>query len=106
MLGFLVRLFGYLFVAAGFVALLLDGARSIANSALMVTPLGETLATLLRERYLALQPAVERLHPLFWDPVVLTLTRVPTALAAFLVGFLLLRLGARREPQIGIVTRR
>ncbi|AMJ62572.1 hypothetical protein [Bosea sp. PAMC 26642] len=106
MLGFLVRLCGYLLVAAGFVVLLLDGARSIANSAVLVTPLGETLLTLLRERYLAIQPTVERIYLPLWDPVLLTLTRTPTALAALLLGFLLLRLGARREPHIGIVTRR
>ena len=72
MIRFLVRLAGYVLIAAGFVSLVIDGARSIANSAVMVTPLGETLALLLRERYLQIQPAVERnLHPLLWDPVLL-----------------------------------
>ncbi|MDU0338347.1 hypothetical protein [Bosea rubneri] len=104
---FLVRILGYLLVAGGFVVLLTDGARSIANSALRFTPLGETLLALFGERFRQLQPAVERnLHPLLWDPVLLHLMLVPTALAGLLLGFLLLWLGAEPKPLIGIVTRR
>lgn len=107
MVRFLLRMLGYLSVAAGFVVLVLDGARSIANSALLFTRFGDTLALLLRERYASLQPMVERnIHPLLWDPVLLTLTKAPTALVACVFGFLLLRLGARPKPQIGILTRR
>lgn len=107
MLRFLIRLLGYLAIAGGFVALVIDGARSIANGALLFTPLGEILLTLLPSRYPLLQPAVERnLHPLLWDPVLLSLMRAPSALVGLALGFLLLWLGARPEPQIGVVTRR
>jgi len=106
-LRFLVRMFGYFLVAGGFVALLTDGARSIANSALRFTPLGETALTLLGERFRLLQPAVERnLHPVLWDPVLVQMLQVPTAAAGLLLGFLLLWLGTAPKPQIGIVTRR
>lgn len=104
---FLLRLLGYLLVAAGFVALVIDGARSIANSAVQYTPLKLALTTMFGTRMDALQPAVERnIHPLLWDPVLLNLLLAPAALIAFLLGFLLLRLGAPPEPKIGIVTRR
>jgi len=105
-LRFLVRILGYLLVAAGFVVLLTDGARAIANSTFRLTPLGESAQALVGERILALQPAIERnLHPVLWDPVMVTLLRVPSAAAALLLGFLLLRLGAARRPDIGILTR-
>lgn len=104
---FLLRLVGYLLIAAGFVSLVIDGARSIANAELELTALAETFATLLGERHLQIQPAIERnIHPLLWDPVMLGLMRAPTALVALLLGFLLLRLGARPDAPIGIVTRR
>lgn len=104
---FLVRMLGYLAVAGGFVVLVADGARAIANSALQFTALGESLQSLLRERFLLLQPAVERqIHPLLWDPVLVTLLRAPTALAALLLGFVLIRLAAPRPSEIGFVTRR
>ncbi len=106
-LRFLVRMLGYLLVAGGFVALLTDGARSIANSVLRFTPLGETLLTLVGERFRLLQPAVERnLHPMLWDPILVNALQVPTAAAGLLLGLLLLWLGAAPKPVIGIVTRR
>ena len=106
-LRFLVRMLGYLLVAGGFVSLLTDGARSLANSALRFTPLGEIALTILGERFRQLQPAVERnLHPMLWDPVLVHLLQVPTAAAGLLLGFLLLWLGAAPKPRIGIVTRR
>ena len=106
-LRFLVRMLGYLLVAGGFVMLITDGARSIANSALRFTPLGEALPAFLGERFRLLQPAVERnLHPVLWDPVLVYLLEVPTAAAGLLLGFLLLWLGAASRPGIGIVTRR
>ncbi len=47
MMRFLLRFVGYVLLAAGFVTLVIDGARSIANSALLLTPLGEALVTVL-----------------------------------------------------------
>ena len=107
MVRFLLRLVGYLLVAAGFVTLVIDGARSIANSAVQFTPLKLALTMLFGARMDALQPSVERnIHPLLWDPVLLNLLLAPAALIAFLLGFLLLKLGTPPEPRIGIVTRR
>ncbi|MDP3321777.1 MAG: PetM family of cytochrome b6f complex subunit 7 [Bosea sp. (in: a-proteobacteria)] len=104
---FLLRLAGYLLVAAGFVSLVIDGARSIANSGLLYTRLDQALATLVGLRGEALKPLVERaLHPWLWDPVLVHLLQVPAALLALLLGFLLLKIGTPREPAIGIVTRR
>jgi hypothetical protein len=98
---------GYLAVAAGFVALVIDGARAIADSALRFTPLGDVLQALLQERFRLIQPAIERnIHPWLWDPLALTLLKAPAAGAALLVGFLLLWLGRRPPATIGIVTRR
>ncbi len=107
MVRFLLRLLGYLIVAAGFVSLVIDGARSIANSSVQYTPSSLVLSTAFGERINAWQPVIERnLHPLLWDPVMVNLLLAPAALMAFLLGFLLLKLGTPPEPKIGIVTRR
>jgi hypothetical protein len=96
------RLFGFLLIAAGFVAAVMDGARSIARSALDWQPLGATAFRLLGERYLLLQPAIERhVHPLLWDPVVLNLTLLPTSLVLLALGFLFHRFGRPQETPIG-----
>lgn len=104
---FLLRFVGYLSVAAGFVALVIDGARSIANAGLRFTPVGEVLIAVVQGRYQLIQPAIERnIHPWLWDPVLLTLLRAPAAGAALVLGFMLLWLGRRPDEAIGIVTRR
>jgi len=105
MLRFLARALGLILIAAGFVGIVIDGTRSIANGTVMFTPLGEMAFRVLGERYLLLQPAIERhVHPLLWDPVVLNLTLLPGSVVAFLLGVLLLWLGQKRAEPIGFAT--
>jgi hypothetical protein len=107
MIRFLLRALGLLLIATGFVGLVVDGTRSIANGTVMFTPLGEVGFRVLGERYLLLQPAIERhIHPLLWDPVVLNLTLAPASLVGVLFGLLLLWLGQKPREQIGFVTGR
>jgi hypothetical protein len=107
MLRFLARTLGLLLIAAGFVGLVIDGTRSIANSGVMFTPLGQVAHRLFGERYLLLQPAIERhVHPTLWDPVVLNLTLLPASVVGFLLGVLLLWLGQKRPEPIGFATGR
>ena len=103
MFRFLARALGLILIAAGFVGLVIDGTRSIANGALMFTPLGEALHRVFGERYLLLQPAVERhLSQWLWESVVLpTTTLLPASLFAFFLGVLLLWLGQKRPESIG-----
>ncbi len=107
MFRFLARALGLLLVAAGFVGLVIDGTRSIANGSLMFTPFGEVAFRVLGERYLLLQPAIERhIHPLLWDPIVLNLTLLPASVIAFSLGVLLLWLGQKRPEPIGFAAGR
>ncbi len=106
MIRFLLRLLGYVVIGGGFVLLVLDGARSIANQSFLPMPFGELAYRALGEKYLLLQPAIERhVHPLLWDPVVLNLTLLPACAVALVIGFLLLALGRKPRPGIGTLTR-
>ena len=99
---FTARLIGYVLLAAGFIGAVIDGTRSIANSSMVFTPLGETAFRILGERYLLLQPAIERhVHPLLWDPVVLNLTLLPGFAVALALGLLFLWLGQKPAEPIG-----
>ncbi len=106
MLRFLARVVGLFLIAAGFVGLVIDGTRSIANGALTFTALGEVGYRLYGERYLQLEPAVKRIHPVLWDPIVLNLTLAPAALFAFVIGAVLLWLGRKPVEGIGYLARR
>jgi hypothetical protein len=107
MLRFLARALGLVLIAVGFVGLVIDGTRSIANGTVMFTPLGEVAFRVFGERYLLLQPAIERhVHPFLWDPIVLNLTLLPASAVAFLLGVVLLWLGQKRPEPIGFASGR
>ena len=106
MIRFVLRILGLLVLASGFAALVVDGTRSIAASGLKVISFGELCATLFPVRFPLLQPMIERqIHPLLWDPVLLTFLRLPNWLVLGVLGLFLLWLAQPRRAQIGYSSR-
>ncbi|CAA2101772.1 hypothetical protein MBUL_01346 [Methylobacterium bullatum] len=105
MLRFLSRLLGYVVLAAGFVGLVYDGARSIANNGVRVTSLSDLLMTLFKERGSALQGSVESVAPWLWQALVLPLTLAPACLLGLGLGAFLLWLGQPPREPIGFLSR-
>jgi hypothetical protein len=104
---FLLRTLGFLLLAAAFVGLVLDGARSIANGALSFMSVADLALAVARDRWLALQPLIEtRLHPALWTSVVEPLSRAPASVLALVLGAVLLRLGQPPRALIGTLGRR
>jgi hypothetical protein len=102
MVGFLVRFLGLVLMAAGFVGLVIDATGSIANGQATFTPLGEVGQSLFPGSFGQLEPAVSRnAHPIVWDPVLVTLFKLPAAITGFALGALFLWLGRRRPEPIG-----
>lgn len=103
----LLRILAFLVLAAGFVAVIMDGARSLAGSELDYAPLSAALTQALGGRSDQAQALVERnLHPLLWDPVLLGFGKAPASLVLLIAGLALYRLGRRRVVGVGYVTRR
>ncbi len=106
MLRLFFRLAGILAVAAAFVSLIIDGTRSIAGSALSITPLGQIAMSLFPAGFPLLRPAVEQhIHPLLWDPVLTTLFLLPAWFVIGLCGLLLLGVTRKPAPKIGYSNR-
>jgi hypothetical protein len=102
LLRFLSRLIGFFLLSAAFVALVIDGTRSIAAGEFMATPLGATAFWLFPTKFPILQPAVERhLHPWLWDPLLVNLLLAPGWAILGALGFLLFAAGLRRAPREG-----
>lgn len=101
MVRFLLRVLGLLLLAAGFVGLVVDATRSIANEAVTFTPLGDFAATVFPRGFPTLQPAVVKIHPALWDPVLANVFLVPAAVAGVVLGALLLWLGQKPAEPIG-----
>jgi hypothetical protein len=101
-----LRFLAFLLLAAGFVAAVMDAARSLANSSLTLARLEGTVVRLLGERALTLQPLIERnIHPLLWDPVMTTLLLAPTSLMLLAMGLVLHWLGRPAQRAPGHLTR-
>jgi hypothetical protein len=97
MFRFLARFLGFWVIAAALVVAVVDGAKSIAASGLVLTPVAETYLTVLAlikpaNAETALPTAPSPLDvPLNW------LLSAPTAVVLVFVGIALLVLGARRR---------
>ena|SRR5215212_105321 len=101
MVRFLLRVLGLLLLAAGFVGLVIDGTRSIANSQVVLTPFGELAFSLFPRSFPLIEPTVTRLNPFLWDPIVRTLLLLPASVFGFALGAAFLWLGRRPPEPIG-----
>ena len=105
MLHFLARLLGLAFMAGGFVALVYDGARSIANNGPRITSVSDVIVTLFKDKAGALQTGVEGAAPWLWHVLGLPLTLAPASLVGLVLGAFLLWLGQPGREPIGFLTR-
>ena len=104
MIRFLFRFVGFLILAGGFIALVYDGTKSIAGSALVYTPLGQIWNNVHSSSLQLLQPAIERhVSQWLWDPVVLSILTAPAWLVFGIIGAVLMLIGRKKKPLIGYV---
>lgn len=94
MLRFFARLIGYWLMAGGVVLAVVDGTRSLAASALVLTDLAAAWSALSLASMRTAEQALAGL-PWLWDPLILAGLRLPAALALFLAGIALVALGTR-----------
>ncbi len=99
MLRFIARLLGYWLIAAALVAAVVDGAKSIAASALVLTPVNETYTTLAALGQPDGTEVAIPTAPWPFDMALTWLMAAPTAAVLAALGVVFLVLGAhRRRP--------
>lgn len=99
MFRFFLRALGIMVLATGFVCLVYDGARSVANNGLRVTALDDLPLTGLATPLATLKTAVEGIAPWLWQAILLPLSVAPAAVIGLVLGMVLVWLGQpRREP--------
>ena len=102
MIRSLFRLIGVIFLAAAFILLMYDGAKSIADSRLYIYKLGQLWTDVHASSMQAAQTKVQSSLPAaVWDPLVTTLLNQPSWLVFGIIGVLFILLGRRRKPLIG-----
>lgn len=97
MLRFLLRFIGFWLVAGGFVALIVDGTRSIAASQLLFTSVGDAWGAVAPEKLDAAQAAASATAPWLWPKLAEPLLSLPASVILVVIGLVLLGLGRVRE---------
>ncbi|MDB5650962.1 MAG: hypothetical protein JWL62_2482 [Hyphomicrobiales bacterium] len=106
MIRFLVRVVALLLLAGAFVALVLDGTRSIAGGAITFTDVGSVATALFPQRFALVQPFIEqRLWPFLWNPVLIIFLGLPIAIVLAVVGAILLMVSRPAVAKIGYSSR-
>jgi hypothetical protein len=103
MIRFVFRFAGLLLLALGFIFLVYDGTKSIADQSLYITTVGASWANIHQSSLLAVQPLVERLvGPWFWQGIVQRyFLDQPVSLVLAIIAAIFILLGRKRKPLIG-----
>ena len=103
MIRFVLRFVGLVSLALGFIFLVHDGTKSIADHRMYISSVGATWENIHQNSLVALQPAVERLvGARAWQGVVqpyFLAQSISLVLAIF--GAILILLGRKKKPLIG-----
>ncbi len=100
MIGFIARFAGLWLTAGALVALVIDATKTIAASAITVTPLGLAWANLGQASLMSAQEFVERniyFGHWLWVTVLQTILELPTWAVLGAAGLLLTYFGSRRR---------
>jgi hypothetical protein len=95
------RLVGLLLLAGGFIFLVYDGARSIADQAVRLTRLGEFWNDVHQTSQQAFRVMVEGASPWLWNSVIKAVLNQPVWAVMGILGILLMLLFRPRKPLIG-----
>ena len=102
MIRFVFRFIGLWILAAGFVALVRDGTKSIAGNAFFVTKLVDDWNNIHGASLEQLKVLVERYAgPPTWELVTLYVLAAPTWLVLGIIGSLFILIGRKKKPLIG-----
>jgi len=103
MIRFVFRFLGLLLLALGFIFLVHDGTKSIADQRLYISRVGSVWENVHQSSLSSLQPTVERLGGIWaWQDVVQPyFLDQPVWLVLAIVGAILILLGRKKKPLIG-----
>jgi hypothetical protein len=97
MIRFLFRVLGLVSLSVAVILAVLDGARSVAASRLILTPLGTSWYSISPDTLNGAQAGIQRyLHPSIWDPVMIWVLNQPGAIVLAILSAIFYMLGRQR----------
>jgi hypothetical protein len=103
MIRFVLRFVGLVLLALGFLFLVHDGTKSIADQTVYISSVAATWDNIHQDSLTALQPMVEGLAGAWvWSGVIQPyFLKQPVSLVLAIVGGILILLGRKKKPLIG-----
>lgn len=102
MIRFVLRFFGLLLLALGFIFLVYDGIRSISDGSWLVTKTSYVWISVNEASLQAFQALVERrLGPDIWQFGIAPVLEQPASAVAAVLGVILIVLGRKKKRLIG-----
>jgi hypothetical protein len=103
MIRFVLRFLGLLSLALGFIFLVYDGTKSIADQTVYISSVEATWSNVHQSLLASLQPEVERrAGPWVWQGLVKPyFLDQPVSLVLAVIGAILILLGRKKKPLIG-----
>jgi hypothetical protein len=101
MIRFLLRFIGLLCLALGFVILVYDGTKSIADQRWQITKVSDVWITIQESSLTKLQPTLQGIAGWLWDPVAVNVLNSPAWIVLAIIGTVLIVLGRKKKPLIG-----
>ena len=106
MIRFLFRFIGLWLLAGAFVALVIDGTRSVAASRIVLTTVGEAWSVVHRPSLELFRLHIEGNYPAWaWDPVAINFLLTPLWIALGVLGIVFALLGRVPARPIGYSSR-
>jgi hypothetical protein len=106
MFRFLFRFIGLWMLAGAFVALVIDGTRSITAGRMVIMPMIEAWLAIHPTSLESLKMWIERdISPRLWDPALLYILYSPLWAVLGVLGLILVLLGRRPSRPIGYSSR-
>ncbi|NGO55194.1 hypothetical protein [Allomesorhizobium camelthorni] len=102
MLRLLFRLLAMLALAVAVIMAVLDATRTIAAEQLVLTPLATSWITVSPDTLETARSFVQsRMHPLFWDPVLVRILNLPGFVVFAALAFLFYAIGRKPRRRVG-----
>jgi hypothetical protein len=101
MIRFLLRFIGLLCLALGFVILVYDGTKSIADQRWQITKVSDVWITIQESSLTKLQPTLQGIAGWLWDPGAVNVLNSPAWVVLAIIGTVLIVLGRKKKPLIG-----
>ena len=101
MIRFVFRFVGLLCLALGFIILVHDGTKSIADQRWFITKVSDLWITFHEASLTGLRPALEGVAGVLWDPILVNVLNAPSWAALLGVGAILILVGRKPKPLIG-----